>query len=271
VTGQPPHARIGLAGAVATIMLLAAGVARADDQLILSGNGATLSGATGGGGGSLNFLHSMTHGVIGVGGEYQKLATSRWAFGSLTGALLENSGDTKWTVSGELHRGAGDTDEFAGTHHYSYGVYALGGSATFDNRLTLQLETRQFDIDTTHGNLPKVGLGMLWARSWLTTVSYANSVSGNLGTELITLRLDRYGRLVDFTAGAAGGHAAPAVVDIHTGALGPAPRYREGYMGFTHRFSRADLALLGDYLDLSGTHRITVTLTVTVHLDRRGA
>jgi hypothetical protein len=268
---QPPHRRIAVAGALATIVLLAAGVACADDQLILSGNGATLSGATGGGGGSLNYLHDMTRGVITVGGEYQKLDTSRWAFGSLTGALRAGSGDTKWTVSGEVHYGAGDTDEFVGTHHYGYAVEALGASATFSNKLTLQLETRQFDIDTTHGNLPKIGLGMLWAHSWLTSVSYANSVSGNLGTELITLRVDQYGRVVNFTAGAAGGHVAPVVVNIHTGALGPAPQYREGYVGFTRRFSRADLGLLGDYLDLEGTHRITVTLTITVHLDRKGA
>lgn len=269
--GQPPHRRIALAGALAATMLLAAGAACADDQLILSGNGATLSGATGGGGGSLNYLHDMTRGVISAGGEYQKLDTSRWAFGSLSGALLGNAGTARWTVSAEGHFGAGDTDEVVGTHHYGYYVEALGASGTFNNKVTLQLETRQFDIDTTHGNLPKIGLGVLWARSWLTTVSYANSVSGNLGTELVTLRVDKYGRLVNFTAGAAGGHVAPAVVNIQTGALGPAPRYREGYVGFTRRFSRADLGLLGDYLDLTGTHRITLTLTITIHLDRTGA
>ena len=264
------HRRVGVAAALATLMLLASGAACADDQLILSGNGATLTGTSGGAGGSLNYLHGMTHAVIGVGGEYQKLDTSRWGFGSLTGALLRGTGDTKWTASAEVHYGAGETDEALGTHHYGYAVEALGGSATFNNKLTLQLETRQFDIDTTHGNLPKIGLGMLWARSWLTTVSYANSVSGNLGTEFVTVRLDKYGRLVNCIAGAAGGHVAPPVVDIHTGALGPAPRYREGYVGFTRRFTRADLGLLGDYLDLSGTRRITLTLTITVHLDRTG-
>src|SRR6185437_3401005 len=219
--GLPPHRRAGVAGALATILLLAAGAACADDQLILSGNGATLTGATGGGGGSLNYLHGMTHAVIGLGGEYQKLDTSRWGFGSLTGAWLGSAGETKWTVNGEVHYGAGEIDEPVGTHHFGYAVEALGGSTTFNNKVTLELETRQFDIDTTHGNLPKVGVGVLWARSWLTSVSYANSVSGNLGTELTTLRLDRFGRLVNFTAGAAAGHAAPAVVDIHTGALGP--------------------------------------------------
>lgn len=268
---QPPHRRAGLAGALAAILLLAAGVACADDQLIVSGNGATLTGTSGGEGGSLNYVHDMTRGVISAGGEYQKLATSRWAFGSLTGALRAGTGDTKWTIAGEAHHGAGELDEAVGTHHYGYNVDALGVSGTFHNELTLQLETRQFDIDTTHGNLPKVSLGMLWARSWLTTVSYANSVSGNLATEYAGLRIDRYGRVYSFAIGGAAGHVAPAVVNIQTGALGPAPQYREGYVGFTRRFTRADLGVLGDYIDLNGTRRVTLTVTVTFHLGRTGA
>lgn len=263
--------RIGLPAALAAAAaLLLTTAAHADDELILSGDGATLTGTNGGEGGSANFLHSTPHTVIGVGGEYQKLANANWEFGSLTGALRGGSGDAKWSLDGEVHRGAGDIDEYAGTHHFDYGVEALGASGTFFNQVTLQVESRQFDIDTTHGNLPKIGLGVLWARSWLTSVSYARSVGGNLGTELATFRIDRFGRVVNFVAGAAAGHVAPAVVNIQTGALGPAPQYREGYAGFTRKFTRLDVGLLGDYLTLSGTRRVTLTLTFTVHLDRAG-
>lgn len=263
--------RIGMSAAVAAAALLTTATARADDELILSGDGATLTGTNGGEGGSANYLHSTTHTVVGVGGEYQKLATAHWEFGSLTGALRGSSGDTKWSLDGEVHRGVGDIDEYLGTHRFDYGVEAVGISGTFFNKATLQVESRQFDIDTTHGNLPKVGLGVLWARSWLTTLSYAHSVDGNLGTTLTTLRIDRFGRVVNLVAGGAAGHVAPAVVNIQTGALGPAPQYREGYVGFTRRFTRADIGLLGDYLTLSGTRRITLTLTFTIHLDRSGA
>ncbi|HXS28700.1 MAG TPA: hypothetical protein VN730_13635 [Steroidobacteraceae bacterium] len=266
MTVQPARWAKGLAGVLATTALLFAGSACADDQLILSANGSTLTGTSGGEGGSLNYLHDMTHAVIGVGGEYQKLATAHWAFGSLTGTLRGNAADTKWTLDGEVHRGAGAISEAVGTHRFDYGVEALGASGTFFNRVTLQVESRQFDIDTTRGNLPKIGLGVLWARSWLTTVSYARSVSGNLGTELETLRIDRYGRLVNFVAGGAAGHVAPPVVNIQTGALGPAPQYREGYVGFSRKFTRVDVGILGDYLSLAGTHRITLTLTFSVHL-----
>jgi hypothetical protein len=262
---------LGLAGALTAALLLGAGPASADDELLLSGDGATLTGTNGGEGGSVNFLHSATHLVIGAGGEYQKLANASWEFGNLTGALRGSAQEMSWTITGEGHEGAGEIEEYAGTHHFDYGVEALGASGTFSSKVTLQVESRQFDIDTTHGNLPKIGLGVLWARSWLTSISYARSVSGNLGTELATLSLNRYGRLVNFTAGGAAGHVAPAVVNIQTGALGPAPQYREGYVGFTRKFTRVDLGLLGDYLSLAGTRRITLTLTLTVHLDRKGA
>lgn len=242
-----------------------------DDRLILSGDGSTLTGTNGGEGGSLEFLHSMPDGVIGAGGEYQKLATAQWAFGTVTGALTGTAGGMKWSLDGDVHRGAGDIAEYAGTHHFDYGVEALGVSGTFFDALTVQLESRQFDIDTTHGNLPKLGVGMLWARRWLTTVSYARSVSGNLGTELVTLRIDHFGRTINWLAGGATGHVAPPVVNIETGATGPAPPYREGYVGISRTFPRLELALLGDYLDLSGTRRVTVTLTVTFHLHRTGA
>lgn len=262
--------RVGLSAALAAALFVAT-PAHADDELILSGNGGTLTGTNGGEGGSIDYLHSMTHAVIGAGGEYQKLANASWEFGSLTGALRGGSGDMKWTLDGEVHRGVGVIDEYFGPHHFDYGVEAVGVSGTFSNRVTLQLETRQFDIDTTHGNLPKAGLGVLWARTWLTTVSYAHSVSGNLGTELTTLRIDRFGRVVNIIAGAAAGHVAPAVVNIQTGAVGPAPQYREGYVGFTRKFTRVDVGLLGDYETLSGIHRLTGTLTFTIHLDRSGA
>ncbi|MGH8260114.1 MAG: hypothetical protein ACREUG_10535 [Steroidobacteraceae bacterium] len=240
--------------------------APSDDRLILSGDGSTLTDSSGGEGGSLNYLHSGGGWVIGAGGEYQKLANAHWAFGSLTGAVSRGRAGMKWTFEGEAHRGTGDIAEYAGPHHFAYAVEAAGVSGTFGGRLTLQLESRQFDIDTTHGNLPKFGVGLLWMRRWLTTVSYAHSIGGNLGTELVTVRVDHYGRTVDWLAGAAAGHVAPPVVNIQTGATGPAPQYREGYVGIVRRFPRVELALLGDYLNLSGSRRITLTLTLTVHL-----
>lgn len=275
----------------------------ADNRLIVSGNGETLTGTNGGEGGSVNLLHSQTGWVVGAGGEYQKLANANWEFGSLAGALIGSLDSVKWSLGAEAHLGAGDiannevlvpgssyegeprvrdsgidrssssssADPSVSDHHFNYDVEAVNVSGTFLDRLTLQLESRQYDIDTTHGNLPKVGLGVLWAREWLTTASYAHSVSGNLGTEFVTLRIDHYGRVLNWVVGGARGHVAPPVINIQTGATGVAPLYSEGYAGITRVFPRFELALLGDYIDLSGSKRVTATLTITVHLANGGA
>lgn len=236
------------------------------DRLVISGNGSTLTGASGGGGGSLAWLHDFNSGVVGVGGEYQRLATAHWEFGSLSGSVSTGSPGEKWTFSGDVHLGTGDIGTSQAVRHFNYDVEGVGVSGTFGGRLTVQLEDRQYDIDTTHGMLPKIALGYLWTPHWQTTVSWSRSITGNLGTELETLRLDHYGRAFNWLAGGAMGHVAPPVVNIYTGLTGPAPRYREGFLGLSRSFSAADWSVLGDYLDVAGEKRVTLTVVCTLHL-----
>ena len=234
-----------------------------EDKLILTAQGSTLTGASGGGGGEIAWAHTFGPGTTAsVAGDYQSIAGSHWAFGSLTGSVGWGSTGTRWTAYGEGHVGAGNT----GTHPFDYGVYVAGVTGTFSGRYTVQLETRQIDIDQSHGNLPKIGLAMLVTRRLLASVSYAQSVSGNLDTDLLTARVDHYGTTLNWLAGIAEGHAAPAVVNINTGATGPAPRLKEGFAGIVRTWPRTELSLLADYLDLEGTKRITLTLSCTLHL-----
>ena len=234
-----------------------------EDRLIFTAQGATLTGANGGGGGEIAWAHTFGPGTTAsIAGDYQTIAGSHWEFGSLTGSVGWGPASTRWTAYGEGHVGSGNT----GTHPFDYGVYVAGVSATFSGHYTVQLETRQIDIDTSHGNLPKIGLAMLVTRRLLASVSYAKSVTGNLDTELLTARIDHYGSTVNWLAGVAGGHAAPAVVNINTGATGPAPRLKEGFAGIVRTWPRTELSLLADYLDLEGTKRITLTLSCTLHL-----
>lgn len=243
----------------------AAPPAPSTDSVVISANGSTLTGATGGGGGSLTWLHDFTSGVLGVGGEYQRLADTHWAFGSLSGAVSTGSASDKWTFSADGHLGTGDTSTPLGVHHFDYQVEGAGVTGTLGGKLTIQLEGRQYDIDTTHGTLPKAALGFLWTPHLQTTVSYARSVTGNLGTELETLRIDHYGATVNWLLGAAAGHVAPRIVNIYTGATGPAPQLREGYAGISKTFGRSDWSILGDYLKVAGERRITLTLVCTLH------
>ena len=236
------------------------------DSLILSANGSTLTGANGGGGGSLTWLHDFNSGVLGVAGEYQRLANAHWAFGSLSGSVNTGDAAARWTFSAEAHLGSGDISLSQGDHHFNYRVEGAGVAGTFGGRVTVQLQAHQYDVDTSHGALPKVGLGVLWTRHLQTTVSYSRSVSGNLGTEIETLQINHYGSAVNWLVGGAAGHVAPPVVNLYTGLTGPAPQLREGYLGLSKSFGRTDWSVLGDYLKVAGQTRITLTIVCTLHV-----
>lgn len=238
------------------------------NSLLFSANGSTLTGASGGGGGSIGWLHDFSDGVLGLAGEYQTLADAHWAFGSLTGAISTGSASAKWTFSADAHLGSGDIAAYQGLHRFNYDVEGADVAGTFGGKLTLQLDAQQYDVDTTHGTLPKVGLGYLWSPHWQTTVSYARSVSGNLGTQLETARIDHYGRTVNWLVGGATGHVAPAVVNLYTGIYEPAPQLREGYLGISKSFGGSDWSLLGDYMKVANEKRITLTVVCTLHVGR---
>jgi hypothetical protein len=238
-----------------------------DDRLVAAANGSTLSGSDGGGGGSVTWLHNFNPDVIvGLAGEYQTLADSSWGFGTVNLAVGHGQAGRRSNYYAEAHVGSGDDD----LHSYDYGVYAAGLIQNITRQFALQIEDRQIDIDTTHGNMPKVGFQILWSPSLLTTAGYAHSVSGNLGTRLGSLRIDHYGKGFNLIIGGAGGKASPDVVNLRTGISTPGQTLREGFIGFSKPFSRADLTVVGDYLNLADTERVTLTVSCMFHLRGRG-
>jgi TonB dependent receptor len=246
----------------------AAPVAPSTDTLMFSANGSTLTDASGGGGGSIGWLHDFTAGVLGVSGEYQTLANAHWEFGSLTGSVSTGNTSAKWTFAADAHLGSGDIGVYQGLRRFNYDVEGASIAGTFGGKLTLQLDAQQYDVDTTHGTLPKVGLAYLWTPHWQTTASYARSATGNLGTELETLRIDHYGHTVNWLVGGASGHVAPAVVNLYTGILESAPQLREGYLGISKSFSGSDWSILGDYMKVANEKRITLTVVCALHVGR---
>ncbi|MDB6011638.1 MAG: hypothetical protein JWL65_3888 [Gammaproteobacteria bacterium] len=240
-----------------------------DDRLILGANGSTLTGGSGGGGGAVTWLHDFGAGTLaGVGAEHQAIANSHWTLGSVIGAVtLGAESGPRTSFSGELHEGSGDIAR----RSFNYSLAVLGASRTLTKELSVQLEDRQIDIDTTHGNLPKLGLTYAWTRRFQTSLAYAHSVGGNLGTELTTARIDIFGARASFLAGGATGHATPAVVNLQTGLeQPPALSLKQVFVGVFKPFSRANLQLVLDYLDLAGNKRTTLTLTCTLPLGGRG-
>jgi hypothetical protein len=237
-----------------------------EDRLLFSANGATLTGGSGGGG--VSALWSRTFApedVISAGAEYQQIANAHWTNGVLSGSLGLGSGAPATAVYAEAHEGAGDI----GTLGFNYSVVAAGLLITPTQWLTIQLEERRIDVYTSHGNLPKLGLSFHVSKLLLVSASYADTAGGNLGTHLSTLRVDYAGPTLNAFAGAAGGRAAPAVLNLLGQIVQPSPKLTELFAGVGRSFGRADWQLLADYQDLEGFKRTTITLLCTLHLDGR--
>ena len=241
--------------------------ARPPDRLMVSANGGTLTDADNGYGGAVNWLHYFTpNAVFGAGVEHQAIADARWTFGSLRGSWGTANPASKFTLYGEVNYGGGDDNG----RNFDYAVEVLGLSQFLTRNFSVQLEGRQIDIDRTHGNLPKLGITYLWTRRFSTNVAYAHSVGGNLGTELITARLDAFSPFLNFILGGASGQADPTVVTIQPGLRLPARNLKEGFVGIGKTFTRGEIQLLGDYLRLADSEKVTVTLNFTAYLGSRG-
>ncbi len=254
MTSAVNKARVGTVASAVAVLIAPLGATHAapstvDDRVAISANGSSLTNTGGGGGGSLGWLHNFdSDTLVGVAAEYQALSVSHWRFGTLTGAMTRGPGNQRYTFYGEIHEGSGHD----GPRPFDYHVEALGLTGTYFHRLSATLEDRQVDVETTHGNLPKVQLAYLWSPKLQTTVAYQHSFGGNLGTHLTTARIDVYGSQWNFLAGGAVGQASPSVLGINL-TLGPHD-LREGYVGVVKPLPRirSDLTLIVDYQRLSG-------------------
>jgi len=259
------------AAAVVSVLLplRALCVDMSDDRIAVSGNGSSLTGTNGGAGASVGWLHNFDPDtLIGVAAEHQVLSVSHWTFGSLSGAITRGTGDQRYTLYGDAHEGAGDD----GPNAFKYRIETLGVTGTYFHQLSATVEDKQVNVETTRGNLPKLQLAYLWNPKVQTTVSYAYSFGGNLGTRLTTARIDVYGKQVNFLAGGAVGQASPSLLGTVVGGnLTLAPhQLREGYVGVVKPFAslRSELTLIMDYQRLSGGQGAVVTANNTVLIPR---
>jgi hypothetical protein len=262
-------ARIWLCASCMPALLCTARAAEVDarppNRLIFSANGVRLVDVDDGGGGSLNYLHYLKpDALVGLGVEHQFIAESEWTFGSLRGAYGFGAPETKTTVYAELHAGRGDEDG----RDFDYGVGVLGVSQSLSGKFSLQLETRQIEVDRSSGNLPKLGVTYVWSPRWATNVAYAKSVSGNLGTELTSGRVDYYGRALNVFLGGAAGSADPVVLNLQPGIELPVSNLKQGFAGVGKTFSAGEVQLVGDYLESGDSERITVLLNFTAYFRR---
>ncbi len=237
----------------------------ADERLVFSADGGSLTGGSGAGGGALTWLRNVGSGVIGLGGEYQSVANAHWILGNLSASVTLGPGDWKTSLYADAHEGAGDI----GAHAFHYSIVDGGLLASLGPIFSVQLEERRIDIDTSHGHLPKLGVSLRMTPQLTGSVSYAQSFGGNLDTKLKTVRLDYAGKVFNWLAGYAWGPASPAVINLVGQVVAPAGPLKEGVVGVGKSFGRTDWQLRGDYQNLNGFKRGTVTLVCTLHLGAR--
>ena len=138
-----------------------------DDRILIGLQGESLTNTSGGGGGSVGWLHNFDAATLaGLGVEHQMLANSHWTFGSLNASHTMGQGSQRYTVYGEAHEGGGNSGDRALNYH----IEAVGLVGTYFSRLSVSLEDRQFFVDTVSGNLPKLGVSYLWNPHVQTTV-----------------------------------------------------------------------------------------------------
>jgi len=233
-----------------------------DQRLVFSADGSRLTGGIGGGGGSVTWVGSVTPAaVLGAGVEYQQISNAHWTTGNFSGSFTVGP-QSKTHLYVEVHEGAGDI----GDRGFNYSLAVAGVLSQLTSQVSVQLEERRIDIDTSHGNLPKLGLSFQVTPKLVASVSYADTLGGNLGTRLATGRLDYTGSGFRAFAGIVGGPAAPATLNLLGQVVAPGPRLREGFIGVGKALQRTDWLLIGDYVDVGGTRRTYVSLVYTVHL-----
>jgi hypothetical protein len=272
----PPAMRAGAVKIASTLALAVSGVslavspaaaqsAASDDRITVSADGTTLTGTNGGAGASLGWLHNFDPlSLAGIAIEHQELSDAHWTFASLNGSTAVGSDQQRYTFSAEAHEGTGD-DRLRGFH---YRIEAADVVGTFDAKISALLEDRRIDVETTHGNLPKVGLTYLWSPHVSTSAAYQYSVSGNLGTRLPSARIDSYWATVNLFGGVAWGPTTPVLFDVPTGFITRARQLREGYVGASKPFAklRSNLTIVADYEDLSGSKKTSLTVNYIVHV-----
>lgn len=237
------------------------------ERLVFSTDGSTLSGGEHGGGASGTWLHAFSaNAVLGLGAEYQQIADANWSAGLLSGSVGLGHSPERPHAYGEIHAGAGTI----GTRDFHYWLLTAGILATLTPRLAAQFEERRIDIDTSHGNLPKVGLSLRATPNLSVGASYARSVGGNLATRLTTVRCDYSDSSLTGMAGVVWGPATPAVFDLSRQNVTPGASLTEGFAGIGRTMRRTAWLLVADYQNVAGSARTTVTVTYAFTLHAAG-
>ncbi len=239
-----------------------------DPRLVFSGDGMTLTGITAAAAARSHWLGNYGPGDVSAWASNTRRSPTRTGPTAPSTARWRRAvgANVRTSLYAEAHEGAGDIGRPPSTTRCS----PPAGSTTFNSYASVQLEERRIDIDTSHGNLPKIGLSLRLLPQLLASLSYAESFGGNLGTKLGTVRLDYVSKASTGWRALPTGPRHRASSTSSARSCGAAPTLREGFAGVGKTFGRTDWQLLGDYQDLDGFKRTTLTLNCTLHLAAAG-
>lgn len=232
------------------------------DRFSLMAAGHQLTNTNGGWGAAALWLHNFSADTLfGLGAESQTIGEARWTFGRLNFNHGFGESTDRTNVYFESSVGSGHDN----IHNYDYLIGAVGVYQNLTKQLVLQVEDKQINVDTSHGNLPKLGLQYLWNPHFATSLAYAYSVSGSLDTKLAIARVDGYTKTMNLFAGVANGQAAPIVTGLPAGTPVPGFILHQYYVGMGRSFSRADMTAVVDYVRLGTSNHWTLTFNAMLH------
>lgn len=234
---------------------------RIDDQFTVSVNGSSLTGTDGGGGGAVSWIRENANFSTGLGGEYETLGDAHWGFGSISAAVVpQSSSHGNFSVSGEIDYGGGVSGAPGIGGHFAYDAATVDARLALRDDVSVQVTDRQVDIDAVHGNLPTISFGAAYA-FWYLSGSYTRSATGNLGTEIASLRLDCRGQRFGIFGGLSTGKTSPALTSVGSGTVLSSSRYRGASVGMSTWRTQRQYSLVFDYVSVGAIKSATLTLT----------
>lgn len=200
-----------------------------------------------------------------AGASASRLGDGRWAFGTL--GLVRSAGTTVW--NGDLKWGRGRRDG----ESFDYRQIALAWTRVMaGGAAALTVESRYLDIDRSRGNLVRTALRLAPHARLTGELAFQRSTGGNLGTEIVSLRLDfvpapRFALI----AGAADGHTRPEVVGIIASDPDTAAGdgYRLAFAGLSFPIRRLGATLLFERQRIAGSRRAAISLVLRAPLGPR--
>ena len=260
---RPSHAGIGMA--MAFLLMVGPGTATAQtvapaarsaslDTLVANAERTDIAAGPQGGTGSIEWVHTSSRNAFNAGLISSSIGETSWTYGR-AGAMRRPFERT--TVQGQADVGVGHERQ------RKYGYRAAQGSIAYelvDNRLALEFQDRYIDVDSSSGNIVKLGLTVLPVRPLSVAAALHASTNGNVDARSASLKVEAHfgGRAV--IGGMSAGRSQPVLLGLSANAA-VAQTLREAFGGVTVPVKRVRVTLLVDSLELGPTRRRSLIMT----------